>query len=63
MNRLNKNELELYSSENDFLNAFKTVLKNDEEINNNLNKTRKQSGGTIKKRKYSINFKKYRYKK
>jgi hypothetical protein len=49
MNRFNKNELELYSTENDLLNAFKTVLKNDEEFNNSTNITRKQKGGTINK--------------
>lgn len=40
MNRFNKNELELYSTEENIVNALKTVLQNDEEINNN-----KKGGG------------------
>ena len=50
MKRLNADELELYSSENNFLNAFKTVLKNDEEFNQKGGKLSK----TLKKRRKRI---------
>jgi hypothetical protein len=48
--RLNADELELYSSDNNFLNAFKTVLKNDEEFNQKGGKLSK----TVKKRRKRI---------
>ena len=47
MARLNADELELYSSEKNYLNAFKTVLKSDEEFNQKGGKLSK----TIKKRR------------
>jgi hypothetical protein len=46
--RLNEAEFEFYNKEQNYLNAFKTVLKNDEEFNNNSNTSTKKGGKLAK---------------